>query len=294
MFHDTAEKGGVKPLFPFSYLTPPLSFYWIDTNQGRFVLRLAPPDDAGFLFYEQRMMRQEPALHALIRAHTTIPVAEIVAFDFSQARIDRDYLLLADVQTTDVTERLRARALQWGDVGGRRLRRDLVAQLRRQQVTITRPVAGPAVPTSGAEPRLWTRAERAHRRLSWASRLARNARAADTPGYSVTLYGIAPPLAAYLGVPSVPAPETLVAQLVGNTATNVIDIYHSSSSTAAGSVTHPYIELFRRSISCRRHGSLAGEPIEPELPADDRESPSSARIWSFPSRAAPLAACRIA
>jgi hypothetical protein len=215
VFHDTAEKGGVKSLFPFSYLTPPLSFYWIDTNQRRFVLRLAPPDDAGFLFYEQRMMRQEPALHALIRAHTTIPVAEIVAFDFSQARIDRDYLLLADVQTTDVTERLRARALQWGDVGGRRLRRDLVAQLRRQQVTITRPVAGPAVPTSGAEPRLWTRAERAHRRLSWASRLARNARAADTPGYSVTLYGIAPPLAAYLGVPSVPAPETLVAHRVG-------------------------------------------------------------------------------
>jgi hypothetical protein len=117
VFHDTAEKGGVKSLFPFSYLTPPLSFYWIDTNQGRFVLRLAPPDDAGFLFYEQRMMRQEPALHALIRAHTTIPVAEIVAFDFSQARIDR--------------------------------------------------------------------------------------------------YGIAPPLAAYLGVPSVPAPETLVAHLVG-------------------------------------------------------------------------------
>ena len=28
--------------------------YWVDTNQGRFVLRLAPPDDAGFLFYDMR------------------------------------------------------------------------------------------------------------------------------------------------------------------------------------------------------------------------------------------------
>jgi hypothetical protein len=98
------------------------------------------------------------------------------------------------------------RTLQWCDLGGRRLRRDLVAQLHRQQVSINGPLAGPAVLTSGAEPRVWTRAERARRRRSWASRLARNARAADTPGYSVTLYGIAPTLAAYLGLLSSPAP----------------------------------------------------------------------------------------
>jgi hypothetical protein len=111
----------------------------------------------------------------------------------------------ADVQTADVTDGRSARALQWGDVGGRLIRRDLVAQLRRQQVTITDPVAGAAVPTSGAEPRLWTRAERAHRRLSWASRSARNARAADAPRYTVTVCGIAPALAAYLGLSSGPA-----------------------------------------------------------------------------------------
>ena len=68
--------------------------YWVDTDRGRFVLRLAPPDDAGFLFYEQRMMRQEPTLHALIRAYTTIPVAEVVAYDFSHKQIDHDHLLL--------------------------------------------------------------------------------------------------------------------------------------------------------------------------------------------------------
>ena len=26
--------------------------YWVDSGQGRFVLRLAPPDQTGFLFYE--------------------------------------------------------------------------------------------------------------------------------------------------------------------------------------------------------------------------------------------------
>jgi hypothetical protein len=61
------------------------------------------------------------------------------------------------------------RVLQWSDVGGRRLRRDLVRQLRRQQVSISDPLVEPALPTSGVEPRVWTRAERLHRRRSWAA-----------------------------------------------------------------------------------------------------------------------------
>jgi hypothetical protein len=36
--------------------------YCVDSNRGRFVLRIAPPDDAGFLFYERLMMQQEPKL----------------------------------------------------------------------------------------------------------------------------------------------------------------------------------------------------------------------------------------
>ena len=35
------------------------------------VLRVPPPDDAGLLFYERRMMRQEPAVHALVRERTS-------------------------------------------------------------------------------------------------------------------------------------------------------------------------------------------------------------------------------
>jgi aminoglycoside phosphotransferase (APT) family kinase protein len=58
------------------------------------VLRISPPDDAGFLFYERRMMAQEPPLHALLRAETTVPVAEVLAYDDSRTLLDRDYLLM--------------------------------------------------------------------------------------------------------------------------------------------------------------------------------------------------------
>jgi aminoglycoside phosphotransferase (APT) family kinase protein len=78
--------------------------YWVDTDRGRFVLRIAPPDDAGFLFYERLMMRQEPALHALIRARTTIPVAEIVGHDFGRTAIDRDYVLMAGLPGTPLSD----------------------------------------------------------------------------------------------------------------------------------------------------------------------------------------------
>jgi len=90
--------------------------------------------------------------------------------------------------------------LLWGDGGGRRLRRDLVRQLRRQTVTIEVLPGRPPVPA--AEPRVWTRAERAHRRLSWATRLARNALPVGTATSRVRLFGIAPALAKFLGLPS--------------------------------------------------------------------------------------------
>ena len=61
---------------------------------GHYVLRVAPPDDVGFLFYEFRMMRQEPALHRLIRKRTDVPVPRIVAYDFSRRLIDRDWLIM--------------------------------------------------------------------------------------------------------------------------------------------------------------------------------------------------------
>jgi len=78
--------------------------YRVESDRGRFVLRIAPPDDAGFLFYERLMMRQEPELHALIRAHTSIPVAEVVGYDFSRMRIQRDYLLMTALPGTPLSD----------------------------------------------------------------------------------------------------------------------------------------------------------------------------------------------
>ena len=69
--------------------------YYVESDAGSHVLRIAPPDDAGFLFYEYRMMRQEPELHALIRQRLPIPVADVVFSDFTRARLNRDYLLMA-------------------------------------------------------------------------------------------------------------------------------------------------------------------------------------------------------
>ena len=78
--------------------------FWVDSNRGRSVLRIAPPDDAGFLFYERLMMRQEPDLHALIRARTDIPVAEVVGHDFNRTRIERDYLLMSALPGTPLSD----------------------------------------------------------------------------------------------------------------------------------------------------------------------------------------------
>ncbi len=94
------------------------------------------------------------------------------------------------------------RNLLWCDISGRSLRRRFVAWLRGQRVTISGPLATRARTTTHPQPRRWTRAQRAHRRLRWTERLARNAVATDAPSYTVTLCGIAPALAAYLGLPS--------------------------------------------------------------------------------------------
>jgi aminoglycoside phosphotransferase (APT) family kinase protein len=78
--------------------------YYVRGAGDELVLRISPPDDAGFLFYERRMMAQEPQLHALLRAETSVPVAEIVAFDESRVLVDRDYLLMARLPGVPLTE----------------------------------------------------------------------------------------------------------------------------------------------------------------------------------------------
>ena len=68
--------------------------YYVEGADLPCVLRIAPPDDTVLLFYERRMMAQEPALHALLRERTSVPVPEVLAYDGSRRLIDRDFILL--------------------------------------------------------------------------------------------------------------------------------------------------------------------------------------------------------
>ena len=72
--------------------------YYIYSDKGKFVLRVAPPDSVPKLFYEIDMMRSEVNLHRLVRKHTNLPVPGIVYHDFSRKIIDRDYLVMEYVE----------------------------------------------------------------------------------------------------------------------------------------------------------------------------------------------------
>jgi aminoglycoside phosphotransferase (APT) family kinase protein len=78
--------------------------YFVDGGEDELVLRISPPDDAGYLFYERGMMAQEPQLHALLRAETAVPVAEILAYDDSRRLLDRDYLVMERLPGQPLTE----------------------------------------------------------------------------------------------------------------------------------------------------------------------------------------------
>lgn len=78
--------------------------FLVSAGDDEYVLRVAPPDDLLQLFYEYRMMRQEPALHALIEARTDVPIPKILTHDFSRERIDRDYLIMNRVPGAALSE----------------------------------------------------------------------------------------------------------------------------------------------------------------------------------------------
>jgi fructosamine-3-kinase len=66
----------------------------IDSDKGRFVLRIAPPDDTPKLFYEIDMMKSEVNVQRLVKENTDVPIPNIVCHDFSRKLIDRDYLIM--------------------------------------------------------------------------------------------------------------------------------------------------------------------------------------------------------
>jgi len=68
--------------------------YFVDAGGAEYVLRIAPPRDAVFVFYERDMMRQEPGIHELLLGETSVPVARVIGHDDSHAIVDRDFLLM--------------------------------------------------------------------------------------------------------------------------------------------------------------------------------------------------------
>jgi aminoglycoside phosphotransferase (APT) family kinase protein len=79
--------------------------YAVEGGPAPLVLRVAPPDDRSrMLFYEHRMMRQEPALHALLRGRTDVPVPAVLAHDFGHAEIGRDWVLMERLPGTPLSD----------------------------------------------------------------------------------------------------------------------------------------------------------------------------------------------
>lgn len=86
----------------------------------------------------------------------------------------------------------------WGDWQRRSHRRELVKLLRHQRVDIR--LAQTSPPAHPPPERPLSRAQRAHGRLSWAERLARNAASSASPGVSITLFGIPGAFAEAIGL----------------------------------------------------------------------------------------------
>ncbi len=78
----------------------------------------------------------------------------------------------------------------WKDRPRCHIRREWLKVIRRETVVFAFSTMSAPSPVTPATEDVLTRAERAHWRLSWEQRLARNARPADAPRLSVTLHGL--------------------------------------------------------------------------------------------------------
>jgi hypothetical protein len=86
----------------------------------------------------------------------------------------------------------------WGDWQRRSHRRELVKLLAHQRVDVR--VADTSPPTQPPPARPFSRTQRAHYRLSWVQRLARNAAPHVSPSLSITLFGIPDAFAEAIGL----------------------------------------------------------------------------------------------
>ena len=95
--------------------------------------------------------------------------------------------------------------VRWGDWPRCQIRQEWVQLLRTQTVLISFRATETLVHAKPHSPPLSTRAERAHWRLSWAERLARNARPPTTPSVEIVLHGLPAPFIQAFDFPLRPA-----------------------------------------------------------------------------------------
>jgi hypothetical protein len=93
----------------------------------------------------------------------------------------------------------------WGDWPRCQFRRSFVRLLRTQTVELTVRALPPEEDLGTSRDEVQTRAQRAHWRLNWQQRLARNALPASVPLLTMTIYGLPPAFAQYVGVSQVTA-----------------------------------------------------------------------------------------
>ncbi len=80
------------------------SSYYVFAGEYQWVLRIAPPRDAVFLFYERDMMRQEPEIHRIVQENTSVPVPTVLAYDDSLQILQRDCILMERLPGRPLTE----------------------------------------------------------------------------------------------------------------------------------------------------------------------------------------------
>ncbi|MFP4621407.1 MAG: phosphotransferase family protein [Bacteroidales bacterium] len=80
------------------------TFRILDEKNDEYIMRIAPSDSLLQLFYEYRMMRQEPEIHNRLLNETSVPVPRIIAYDFSRSLIDRDYLIMNKLSGKPLSE----------------------------------------------------------------------------------------------------------------------------------------------------------------------------------------------
>jgi len=87
-------------------------------------------------------------------------------------------------------DRLALFPVLWHDLPRAHIRRNFLGVIRTETLDIIRDAACLSEPLIEPPPQILTRPQRAHWRLSWQERLARNARLSTAPSLTLTLHGL--------------------------------------------------------------------------------------------------------